>query len=1764
MSCCRQGLLEQGGGCVDGVNPCSTLTHTDHTAELHPRPDQTPVGIGERGGQERKEKGGDKSKKKRQKKRRFRRFASFFCLPRPKSTKAQGEQVEQIEEDQGSTDDQTSIQDIVCSVDNDHQDTPPSAPEIPTTTNDQQMEDVPPLDQSGGYASAEEVVVCDVDGKFPTGQPDHPSPVPAEVVLTVMVNQGPHCRHIIELLDWRDKADQAPQRQPGPKDPIRAASEINVNATLNTAAPGPAEVSEVRVLGTTDVTRQDARHVDHKGSPIDGKEHKEVPVKAALIFVVVASARAGVQGCFSPRAPLSTSLVPEVPAKAALMSVNPDHSKDEEETHGPEVTVVETNRFGFILGNGETDSDGPCPELVRHRESKWLSLMSQWEQVMEKKSNKVKGQCQKGIPASLRAKGWPLLCGAKNRKEKNSELYKRLAEAPDHQGWTDIIKRDTDRQFPFHEMFQSKDGHGQKDLLEVLKAYTQHRPDEGYCQAQGPVAAVLLMNMPAEEAFWCLVQISELYLPGYYSPLLEGVLFDAAVLSSILKKLCPAAHKHLQNQGVEPLMFATDWLMCLYSRHLPFDTLLRVWDLFFCYGVRVLFQVAVVLVRRCLGEGRLRKECDGQMETLERLRGVKQCVQHEQTDAFIHEVCSVSLSLADLQKQTEKELEKWKKDKPNSTFDPRERCHGHRMVWERAQDKPKEQEKKERPKGSLTLPLMRSHSSLSPSVLRKKWRKRSSKTDTEEWDGGGRKFSRSLMEESDDEEVRRRSVCGIVGEQRAKRDRLADEFCAHKDHNAHPNISVVVSSSMECDVFEKEPTETSLNQRKDNSETTRRDEEERTAGVVVCVVEESIQTHHHIQQHTNQDAQSTEMQGLNQVEQNKEKDREKDERSTDAPIKPNEQNTDKQTCRDEQTVETERTLESCEGSTLAETSQEDDIQTDSSKQEEEIKPDNNIQEEAETEEDRLPNTIRTGENEKNIPEIQINVVQEEERSQTSHNQHEKHEHSESQTDLFVSIAVEKNEEKGIQQKFDVLPEETTDPQISDSLKRLEDDKQDKSLDENDSYSHRGGKETLQPPEIVLTLPSLKTEQESETEHLHGPANPDEEFQSGNQKHKDMDATVTSRELEHCPIDSTAVGSGNPEQCKVDSADDTIILEPQEVVLTQSVETCIKEISQITPKNSEVDQSSESENTVCCEVSATDESNNLTESFKDDACRSVHLESNEMHAAPGSENLECNTIDITAESGKLESSGVDIAPESGNPESSKMPVTSESGNPECSITDVTSETEKPVSSGMYIAVDNPECNDLQVTTGSGNEESDTVDITVGSGNSESNTVGNPKCNDMQVTTVSGNAENNIVDSTDGSCNPDHKEVHVTTASDNSETTSEHVISGSGNPECNNVPSTSESGKPENNIADSAVGSGNPAHKEVHVTTELDNLETNRENVTTGSGNPECNEVPSTSEPGKPENNIADSAVGSGNPDHKEVHVTTVSDNSENTREHVASGSGNPECNKVPSTSEPGKPENNITDYAAGSGNPDYKGNVTTGSDNSENVRELVTAGSGNPECKKEDCAAGSGNPHNSECAIPGNSQELESSKSSKSSNPNVPPAHLRVRRSSSARVSYPTILSEDTFKEPQQQENTHSEQTSTLTQDTQAQPNSPTKSGAPKRLGLFRRLRGETNKTPVPKILIQDFSEKEDRLTSKERRRRKREKERKEKEEKDRKKREKELEKDKEKERKKPQTRGKSFQVLNRKGVDNAMPPENSDSQKTHTRRNSAPFSDGYF
>lgn len=97
-------------------------------------------------------------------------------------------------------------------------------------------------------------------------------------------------------------------------------------------------------------------------------------------------------------------------------------------------------------------------------------------------------QCRKGIPSALRARCWPLLCGAQMCQKNNPSTYQvrkwadsvppllrvpgalsphppscllqELAVAPGDPQWMETIGRDLHRQFPLHEMFVSPQGHG--------------------------------------------------------------------------------------------------------------------------------------------------------------------------------------------------------------------------------------------------------------------------------------------------------------------------------------------------------------------------------------------------------------------------------------------------------------------------------------------------------------------------------------------------------------------------------------------------------------------------------------------------------------------------------------------------------------------------------------------------------------------------------------------------------------------------------------------------------------------------------------------------------------------------------------------------------------------------------------------------------------------------------------------------------------------------------------------------------------------------------------------------------------------------------------------------------------------------------------------------------------------------------------------------------------------------------------------------------
>ncbi|XP_060260307.1 carabin isoform X4 [Ovis aries] len=121
----------------------------------------------------------------------------------------------------------------------------------------------------------------------------------------------------------------------------------------------------------------------------------------------------------------------------------------------------QADRYGFIGGSAAEPGPGhPPADLIRQREMKWVEMTSHWEKTMSRRYKKVKMQCRKGIPSALRARCWPLLCGAHVCQKNSPGTYQKLAEAPGDPQWMETIGRDLHRQFPLHEMFVSPQGHG--------------------------------------------------------------------------------------------------------------------------------------------------------------------------------------------------------------------------------------------------------------------------------------------------------------------------------------------------------------------------------------------------------------------------------------------------------------------------------------------------------------------------------------------------------------------------------------------------------------------------------------------------------------------------------------------------------------------------------------------------------------------------------------------------------------------------------------------------------------------------------------------------------------------------------------------------------------------------------------------------------------------------------------------------------------------------------------------------------------------------------------------------------------------------------------------------------------------------------------------------------------------------------------------------------------------------------------------------------
>jgi hypothetical protein len=121
----------------------------------------------------------------------------------------------------------------------------------------------------------------------------------------------------------------------------------------------------------------------------------------------------------------------------------------------------------------------------------WQSLVENYEETVRKQPKYFTQQLAKGIPEKLRGLMWQKI--TKSRSERYFTMYKSLLTRSSND--EKLIIRDLSRTYPTHPYFKDLNGEGQTSLFNVLKAYSIHDPDIGYCQGIAFIVGPLLLNV---------------------------------------------------------------------------------------------------------------------------------------------------------------------------------------------------------------------------------------------------------------------------------------------------------------------------------------------------------------------------------------------------------------------------------------------------------------------------------------------------------------------------------------------------------------------------------------------------------------------------------------------------------------------------------------------------------------------------------------------------------------------------------------------------------------------------------------------------------------------------------------------------------------------------------------------------------------------------------------------------------------------------------------------------------------------------------------------------------------------------------------------------------------------------------------------------------------------------------------------------------------------------------------------------------------------
>lgn len=215
----------------------------------------------------------------------------------------------------------------------------------------------------------------------------------------------------------------------------------------------------------------------------------------------------------------------------------------------------------------------------KERAGKWFKMRAVW--TLSSSQKKVKERCRKGIPNDAREWAWYNISNASRfsgiyPSVQDNPQQLPLVNSPKASTTHDDIERDIPRTFPRHQLFLVKNGQGQSSLRRLLQCYADYDPEVGYCQGMGFIAGMFLTYMDEKRALSTFIaalsgpsnkgnflpfKLREMYLPS-----MSGAQRCLYVFEQLGKRHLGSLWAHLEDQGMHPTMYATEWFMTMFSR----------------------------------------------------------------------------------------------------------------------------------------------------------------------------------------------------------------------------------------------------------------------------------------------------------------------------------------------------------------------------------------------------------------------------------------------------------------------------------------------------------------------------------------------------------------------------------------------------------------------------------------------------------------------------------------------------------------------------------------------------------------------------------------------------------------------------------------------------------------------------------------------------------------------------------------------------------------------------------------------------------------------------------------------------------------------------------------------------------------------------------------------------------------------------------------------------------------------------------------------